>query len=246
VTSVPRPLIGISGRRWPVSRLAAYIPSALHDAEFDLHFTEYPAGVAAAGGLPVELTRDADVSDMISRLDGLIVSGGADVDPSKYGAAPEDGLGATEPDRDDWELALLRAAIDQKVPVLGICRGAQLLNVLMGGTLVQHVGRDEGDGHPRFEEDRSVAAHHMAAAPGSLTAALYGDSAGVNSLHHQTIGRLGDGLVATGYADDGVVEAMEMPGRPVYAVQWHPEMMQQPDPALVWLIRAASVFAASR
>ncbi len=222
------------------------MPSALHDAEFDLHFTEYPAGVAAAGGLPVELTRDADVLDMTSRLDGLVVSGGADVDPSRYGAGREDGLGVTEPDRDDWELALLRAAIDQKVPVLGICRGAQLLNVLMGGTLVQHVDRHEGAGHPRFEEDRSVAAHHMVAAPGSLTCALYGTSAGVNSLHHQTIGRLGEGLVATGHADDGVVEAMEMPGCAVYAVQWHPEMMQQPDPALVWLVKSAVLFATSR
>ena len=215
-------------------------------AELDLHFTEYPAAVACAGGLPIGLTRDADVCDMISRLDGLVVSGGADVDPSRYRAEPEPGLGSTEPERDDWELALLRTAIDQRVPVLGICRGAQLLNVLLGGTLVQHVGIDDGVGHPRFEEDRSVAAHAMVTTPGSVAALLYGPLVGVNSLHHQTLGRLGDGLVATGHADDGVVEAIELPGCPVLAVQWHPEMLQQHDPALVWLVKSASLFGASR
>ena len=227
--------------------MAAYFPSALHNAELDVHFTEYPSAVAAAGGLPVGLTRDADVDDMVSRLDGLIISGGADVDPSRYDAAAEDGLGTTEPDRDDWELALLRSALQQSVPLLGICRGAQLLNVALGGTLVQHVARGDGVGHPRFEEDRSVAAHRVITSASTLAAEIYGPVVDVNSLHHQTLGRVGEGLVVSGRADDGVIETVELPGSPVFGVQWHPEMMQaQPDPALVWLVKSAVAFAASR
>jgi putative glutamine amidotransferase len=218
----------------------------MQNAEFDLHYTEYPAALAAAGALPVELTRDADVHDMISRLDGLVLSGGADIDPSFYGAAPEPGLGETEPDRDAWELALLRAALDQNVPVLGICRGAQLLNVALGGTLVQHVDPLDGVGHPRFDDDRSTLCHRVTTASGSTVNGLYGASLEVNSLHHQVLDRLGDGLVATGHADDGVVETVELPGRPVLAVQWHPEMLGQPDPAISWLVQAARSLASAR
>jgi putative glutamine amidotransferase len=242
-----RPLIGISGRRWPASRLAEYFPSSLHDAELDVHFTEYATAVAGAGGLPISLTRDAEVDDVVSRLDGVVISGGADVDPTFYGEAPEDGLGSIEPDRDAWELAVIQSALRQRVPLLGICRGAQLMNVAFGGTLVQHVGRDEGAGHPRFEEDRSIAAHPIMTVPGSLAASLYGPTAQVNSLHHQTLGRVGDGLVASGHADDGVIETVEVPGCAVFGVQWHPEMMKdQPDPALVWLVKSAAAFAAGR
>jgi putative glutamine amidotransferase len=227
--------------------MAAYFPSALHNAELDVHFTEYFTAVAAAGALPVGLARDADVDDVVSRLDGVVISGGADVDPGSYGAAAEAGLGATEPDRDAWELALINSALRQRVPLLGICRGAQLMNVAFGGTLVQHVARDEGAGHPRFEEDRSIAAHAIMTEAGSLAASLYGSTAQVNSLHHQTLGRLGDGLVASGHADDGVIEAIEVPGCAAFGVQWHPEMMKdQPDPALVWLVKSAVAFAVSR
>lgn len=245
-SSAQRPLIGISGRRWPAARLGAYFPAALHAADLDVHFTDYPDAVAGAGGLPVGLTRSADVDDMVSRLDGLVVSGGADVDPSRYGHDPQSGLGVTEPERDDWELSLLRAALAQRVPVLGICRGAQLLNVVLGGTLVQHVGPSDGVGHPRFDDDRSTLAHTATMTEGSLAYALYGSTIGVNSLHHQTLDALGEGLVASGRATDGVVEAIELPGRDVFAVQWHPEMLQQPDPALRWLIQTAAVFAVSR
>lgn len=209
------------------------------NAEVDLHYTEYPAALAAAGALPIGLTRDADVDDMVSRLDALVLSGGADIDPSFYGAAPLAELGDTEPDRDAWELALLRAALEQHVPVLGICRGAQLLNVALGGTLVQHVGLDDGVGHPRFDDDRSLRCHRMVTTDGSTARAVFGPAVAVNSLHHQVLDRLGDGLVASGHADDGVVEVVELPGRPVLAVQWHPEMLGQPDPAIAWIVETA-------
>jgi putative glutamine amidotransferase len=243
VTSSPRPLIGITGRRWPASRLADYLPSSLNDAEFDLHFTEYPAAVARAGGLPVELTRDAPVAEMLERLDGVIISGGADVDPSFYGSDPEPGLGHLEPARDEWELAVIAEALRIDLPLLGICRGAQLLNVHLGGTLVQHVELDEGDGHPRFDEPRDEACHTVRFAKGTLAHSLYGDEVGVNSLHHQTLGAVPDGLVVSGRSPDGVVETIELPGRNVFAVQWHPEMLTaSSDPSFAWLMEQAALY----
>ncbi len=130
-----RPLIGISGRRLPATVLGPNVPVAMRGLKFDLHFTDYPRSVALAGGLPVELTRDADVDEIVAHLDGLILSGGADVDPVHYHEAHQANLGPLEPDRDEWELALLEAARTKEIPVLAICRGMQLVNVAFGGTL---------------------------------------------------------------------------------------------------------------
>ena len=238
-----RPLIGVTGRRWPANRVADFLPSALHDAEFDLHFTEYPAAIARAGGLPVELTRDAPVTEMLERLDGVVISGGADVDPAQYGASRHPDLGHPEPERDDWELAVIAEALRTNVPLLGICRGAQLLQVHLGGSLIQHVDLDDGVGHPRFDEPRDTACHVVHFAPGTLARSLYGDSAAVNSLHHQTIEAPANGLVASGRAPDGVIESLEIPGKPVFAVQWHPEMLTALDPSLTWLVERAAQHA---
>jgi len=241
-----RPLIGISGRRWPASRLADHIPAAMHAAQFDLHYSEYPTAVALAGGVPVQIPMDADPVALVDRLDGLVLSGGADVDPATYGAQPEPGLGATEPSRDAFELALLAAALDIGLPVLGICRGAQLLNVHLGGTLQQHVPLEFGAGHPRFDDDRSLRCHAVTTVPGSIVGALYGTTAEVNSLHHQILATLAPSLRATAVADDDVIEAVELPGAPVIAVQWHPEMLEQPDPVFAWLLGQAKAYAAAR
>jgi putative glutamine amidotransferase len=236
-----RPLIGVTGRRWPAARLADYLPSALLDAEVDLHFTEYPAAIARAGGIPVELTRDAPVAELLERLDGVVISGGADVDPSFYGAAPEPGLMHPEPDRDAWELAVIAEALRIDLPLLGICRGAQLINVHLGGSLVQHVDLEDGDGHPRFDEPRGVACHVVRFAHGTLAHELYGPERGVNSLHHQTMHNVGASLVVSGRAGDGVAEALEVPGRNVFAVQWHPEMFTSTvDPSFAWLVARSS------
>lgn len=241
-----RPLIGVSGRRWPAQLVSSGLPRALHDAEIDIHFTEYPAAVAAAGGLPVELCRDAPVADIVERLDGLVLTGGADVDPDNYGHEPASGLGATEPERDRWELALLQEATTRGIPVLAICRGMQLLNVYRGGSLVQHLDLAEGDGHPRFDEPRSMRVHVVHTEHGSLAERLYGGELRVNSLHHQAVGDLAPGLVASGRSPDGTVEVIEVPGAAVFAVQWHPEMLEQPDPAFLWLVVEAAQYAASR
>ena len=168
-----KPLIGMSGRRWPASALANNVPKAMYDLKFDLHFSDYPASVAAAGGLPVELTRDADVEGVLARLDGLILSGGADVEPDRYGHHADENLGAIEPDRDEWELALFREARRLEMPVLAICRGAQLANVYYGGTLNQHVELDDGAGHPQWDTDGHERTHEVNVVPGSLLSSLY-------------------------------------------------------------------------
>jgi putative glutamine amidotransferase len=243
MTGAPRrPLIGLSGRRWPIERVPM-MPQALAGEEFDLHLSEYPKAVAAAGGLPVQLTRDADPIDMVSRLDGLVMTGGADPDPELYGEDAHPDLGEVERERDEWELALIRAALDQRLPLLCVCRGAQLLNVALGGTLVQHL--DEADTHALWVTPRSVRCHTVRVSPGSRAEQLYGPIVETNSLHHQAVGRPGSGVVVTGTAEDGVVESFEVNGRPeVFAVQWHPEMLaDDTDPAFVWLVREAAAFA---
>lgn len=235
-----RPLIGITGRRWPIAALGDRFPVGYRDAHFDLHVVDYSAAVAAAGGLPVQLSPDADAAGLVERLDGIVFSGGADLDPGRYGADPDPQLGTVEAKRDAFELALLDAALGAAAPVLGICRGHQLLNVWAGGTLRQHVGVEDGDGHPRFGDDRRMRAHDVVLRAGSLAGRLYGERTSVNSLHHQVLDRVGSGLVATGHSPDGTVEVLEHVSLPVLSVQWHPEALQPPDPAIAWLVTQAA------
>ena len=211
----------------------------MSELTFDLHFADYGRSVALAGGLPVELTRDADAAEMVARLDGLVLSGGADVDPRHYGHEPDEDLGAIEPDRDEWELELYRAARERGLPILAICRGFQLVNVAHGGTLVQHVRLDEGAGHPQWDVDGRTATHEVDCLAGSLISEVVGESLKVNSLHHQTLGALGEDLVVGAHANDGVVEAFQTLDKSVLAVQWHPELLRAPDPTFAWLVTAA-------
>jgi putative glutamine amidotransferase len=207
--------------------------------EFDLHFTDYPKSIAMAGGLPVELTRDADPYEMVTHLDGLVLTGGADVDPEHYGQQPHPDLGDIEPDRDEWEMSLLAAARAKEIPVLAICRGFQLVNVVFGGTLRQHVELDEGAGHPQWDIDGHQATHEVNLVEGTLTSELFANEIGVNSLHHQVVDEVGEGLVVSAKATDGIVEGLETPDGSIVAVQWHPELLEKPDPTFRWLVRAA-------
>ena len=211
----------------------------MSELSFDLHFSDYGRSVALAGGLPVELTRDADVEDMVSRLDGLVMSGGADVEPHHYGHDPHESLGAVEPDRDEWEFALYAAARERGLPILAICRGFQLVNVAHGGTLRQHVELDEGAGHPQWDVDGRTTTHSVRCRSSSLTAQVVGGSLEVNSLHHQTLATLGDDLIVGATASDGVVESFYSTDASVLAVQWHPELLPAPDPTFVWLVKTA-------
>ena len=234
-----RPLIGLSGRRWPAEAIPAFDYTALHGEEVDVHLSEYPKVLQKAGGLPVQLTRNTDPFDIIERLDGLVMTGGADPDPALYGEEPHPELGPVERGRDDWELELIRCALAARIPMLCVCRGAQLLNIALGGTLIQHLDSPE---HAAWDRPRIDRCHTVRVAPGSRAEQLYGPTTATNSLHHQAVGRRGDGVLVTGTSDDGVVEAFEVEGRPeVFAVQWHPEMLSdQVDPAFLWLVREAT------
>ncbi len=209
-----RPLIGVStylesGARWGVWELeAALLPVG------------YPRLIQRAGGLAAMLPPDDTryAAEAVARLDGLVIAGGPDVEPVRYGAEREPRTGPPAPERDAWELALIEAALAARVPLLGICRGMQLLNVALGGTLVQHI-----DGHA--EAVGVFGGHAVKPVPGSLYAGVVPEETFVPTYHHQAVDRLGEGLVPTAYAADGTVEALELPSADwVLGVQWHPEM----------------------
>ncbi len=212
----------------------------------DVHFADYAASIAAAGGIPVQLTRDAPVTALLERLDGLVLSGGADIDPSRYGEHADPDLGEVEPDRDAWELALLDAAASLGLPVLGVCRGLQLLNVASGGTLHQHVELDEGAGHPQWDVDGHVATHTVTTVAGTTIRSLVGASIAVNSLHHQVVATVGEGLIVTAHASDDVVEGLESADGRIVAVQWHPELLAKPDPTFRWIVEGGRRYYAQR
>ncbi|WP_171908593.1 gamma-glutamyl-gamma-aminobutyrate hydrolase family protein [Streptomyces nanshensis] len=209
------PLIGVSTYmetdvRWGVwQHQAAVLPAGYHRL------------VQRAGGTALLLPPDADerAREIVSRLDGLVLSGGPDVEPARYGAGPEPECGPPDPARDAWELALARAALEQRVPVLGICRGMQILNVLLGGTLVQHLEGHRG-------EPGVFAEHAVRPVAGTRLAAILPEPVTVPTYHHQAVARVAAGLVPGAHAEDGTVEALELPpGEHPFAlaVQWHPE-----------------------
>jgi len=234
-----KPRIGLTGRRMS-ARAAGLGGSGLGHQDIDMYFSDYAQSIHGAGGIPLQLTRDGDANDLVSAIDGLVLSGGADINPARYGAAPDSNLGEIDDGRDAFELALFSAARKRGIPILGICRGAQLANVAMGGTLRQHVSMDEGSGHPNWRQPGTTVAHEVSCRPGSLIASLIGETCGVNSLHHQTLLTIGSGLTVSATAPDGVVEAVESSDGDLLAVQWHPEMLGGPDPVFYWLINRAT------
>jgi putative glutamine amidotransferase len=177
--------------------------------------------------LLVPVLAPAMAAEALSGLDGLLLTGGGDVSPSCYHEEPVPEIYGVNIDRDQWELALVTAARSERLPILGVCRGAQILNVAAGGTLIQHLPDVSAEPHglrgPREREE----VHPVGIEPGSLLATVVeGARLGVNSLHHQALALVGDGLRAVAWGPDGVIEAVESAeGEPVLAVQWHPELM---------------------
>jgi gamma-glutamyl-gamma-aminobutyrate hydrolase PuuD len=229
----PRPLIGVTTYRqttswWSWERDAALVPGAYLDL------------VEAAGGQPVLIPppgdRPAGATDqgegigrragfdrLVAALDGLLLIGGGDIDADRYGQADDPRNSGSNDRRDDLELGLLRAALDLDLPILAVCRGLQVLNVLLGGDLVQYLPDRTGstDHQPRPGVFGSVS---VVTEEGSTVRRLLGDRATVLCSHHQAIGRPGRGLVVTARSEDGVIEAAELSGfRFVVGVQWHPE-----------------------
>jgi len=230
------PVIGLTGRKQPAGPLA--IP-VVRDALVETFFVDYASAVVRAGGLPWLLSMECDPVAVVSRLDGLILSGGSDVDPRRYGATPGPHATEIDPLRDEFELAVLDAAWMRGIPVLGICRGIQLINVSRGGSLVGHLPADSGESHSFLGYPRNHLVHAVDLVEGSVPHALYGARTHVNSLHHQAVAEVGTGLAVTGRAPDGVVESVEALDAPIVGVQWHPEMLGGADPLFGWLVDSA-------
>jgi len=223
LVSTVQPVIGLSTYAEPARWAAWHAPAAL----LPLNYAEQ---VAAAGGVPVLLPPVPGIAAAVGRLDGLVLTGGGDIDPARYGAAPHSRTGPASAERDQAELDLLAAALTVGLPVLGICRGLQLLNIARGGTLHQHLA-DLGPAGDAGHTPRpgTFGSHPVRVAEGSMLADILPADRpfAVPTAHHQAIDRLGAGLTATAWAADGIIEAAELTDGDhhpfVLAVQWHPE-----------------------
>jgi putative glutamine amidotransferase len=188
----------------------------------------YVTAVVEAGAVPFVLPAldPAEATSVVPCLDGILLAGGGDVDPARYGAERTDTLVGVDERRDAYELALVDAAVGLGLPVLGICRGAQVLNVARGGTLVQHLPAVSAQAH-RVEEKWGEVAHHVRVAPESVLAEVGGaGDLGVNTLHHQAVDVPGVDLEVVAWAEDGTAEAVESRGPArLLGVQWHPELL---------------------
>jgi putative glutamine amidotransferase len=238
------PLIGITTRRREVQSSAGTSPThTLNDA--------YTTAVERAGGHPILFVAQDPVTapTMIDRVDGLILSGGGDVVPSSYGGPEHHTVYGLEPTRDAFEFALAREAMTRRLPTLAICRGAQVLNVALGGTLHVDIQHEIHGANDHFLSGDSVyeTPVEVTLDPNSKLAGVCGATlAGVNSIHHQSVKEPGDGLRAVAMSNDGVIEALEHQDAdwPLLAVQWHPEFLSaKADPFALaifeWLIAVA-------
>jgi putative glutamine amidotransferase len=210
-------------------------PTLLHTAN-----RFYVDSVVRAGGVPVVLPVLAPelAGDALAGVDGLVLTGGGDVAPDVYGQEAVDETHGVDARRDAWEVALLRVALDRKLPLLATCRGIQVLNVALGGTLVQHVPAATGAGHG-FAARYAETVHPVRLDPACRLARVLGTTeVQVNSLHHQAVDAVGVGVRAVGWAPDGTIEAVEVEGHPeLVAVQWHPELLED-DPVHQGLFHA--------
>ena len=229
-----KPLIGISAHQILVKEGEV---EAFHHAVN----SAYIKAVRKAGGVPVLLPvidADTDVASLLERVDGLVMTGGGDVDPAGYGQAPDPQTSRVDPVRDMHDIAFCRVAVERDVPTLAICRGSQILNVALGGTLVQHV--DKHFDVARYNE----VVHDVDLEPSSTVAKWTGTTRlGVNSLHHQAVATAGSETKVAAYATDGTIEAVEVEGKLVVGVQWHPELIRhRPEHLALFqsLVRLAS------
>lgn len=209
----------------------ALTPSFSDDGERVQINRDYTECVLRAGAVPVILpllTSPEDWETILAGVDGLLLTGGADVDPASYGEEKQPFCGGTMPERDVMEIGLCRLALERDMPVLGICRGHQIMNCALGGTLYQDVATQFKPDlrHPVYERPREQV-HTVTVKPDSRLAAITGKTElHVNSRHHQAVWKVGEGLTVTVYAPDGLIEGIELPGKKfALGVQWHPESL---------------------
>jgi putative glutamine amidotransferase len=245
-----RPLIGVSTSELRPAEGAHFAHQSEPPRRMLALGVTYLEAVEAAGGIPVILAPlpARRLASIIDRLDGVCLSGGPDLEPACYGAESHPQLGPTEPEVDLFELGLVRAARRRGLPLLAICRGAQVLNVARGGSLVQHLPDVSRAIAHRQTTPASEASHGVALAAESKLAQIVGSHRiEVNSFHHQAVDRLGAGLEPVAWADDGVIEAVEAPGDGfTLGVQWHAECLtDRPEQARLFtsLIAAAEAYA---
>ena len=186
----------------------------------------YPQAIRRAGGIPILLTEGDDVETLLDRLDGIIIAGGRDVDPARYGEEPHERTDNLRPEQDTWESALIATAIEHDLPLLCVCRGHQLLAVERGGRLYQHLPETPG-----YEKHGATGGkwsnHAVEIDPNSRLGSILGTNVIGNSGHHQGVADAGD-LTIVGRTEDGLIEAVELPGASfLLSMQWHPEMLNQ-------------------
>jgi putative glutamine amidotransferase len=225
-------------------------PATLDDRLVEAVNRSYVDAVLRAGGLPLVLPvlDPADAEEVLQTFDGLLLTGGGDIEPLRYGGAAIPEVREVDTGRDAFEFALVKAAAAAGIPVLGVCRGAQVLNVAMGGTLVQHLP-DVSDQQHCVRDRFAEPVHDVRIEAGTRVAGIVGvDRLPVNSLHHQAVDALGAGLRAVAWAEDGVVEAIESIWPRMLGVQWHPELLpgrRGHDGLVGWLVAEADVAVAT-
>ena len=221
-------LIAVAGRTLRAGRVAGWRDAAVGAPASYVHALRR-AGAQEGVLLPTRLGPE-DAHALLDRFDGLLLMGGGDVDPARYGQERRPEVVGVNQTRDDFEIALVRAAIDRDIPMLAICRGMQVLNVALGGSLDQHL--PDGGVVRHREGDDGYTTHPVRLDKGSRVAAATGlERVESACSHHQAVDRLGEGLTPVGWADDEIVEAVERTGGWVVGVQWHPERTAVEDPA---------------
>lgn len=195
----------------------------------------YINGIIDAGGMPIGIPVSGDISRCgayIDLIDGLLVPGGEDVSPRLYGEDPVPQVKCSSYDKDVFEYELIRLAVQKKMPIFGVCRGHQIINTALGGTLIQDIPSqtDSRVCHVQADEHRTELTHSVRCQPGSLLCGLLGESIHVNSFHHQAVKEIAPGLRATAWASDGIIEGMESEDGNIWTVQWHPESLYRRYP----------------
>lgn len=233
-----KPFIGVTGR--PFSVPASTGQQVVHGV-----LSDYLDGLVDAGGIPVILPQQTprDARQAVTHLDGLMFTGGGDVNPARYGGSGR-AVRAVDDRRDAWELALAAAAREASLPTLAICRGIQVLNVAFGGSLWEDLATEYPNSEPHDVIDQRAFDGHQAVRvqPGSRLADVIGPELVVNSIHHQAVKELAPGFCAVAWAPDGVIEAMEpiASGWDLTAVQWHPEYLENGRTLFEWIVETAA------